>query len=108
MRAGLLNRQITIEQRTDAQDSFGQPVPGWTPLATEWAAVEADRGREYFAAAQIQAVAPVRFRIRYRSDVTPRHRVSYAGKLYDIKAVVDAYARERELHLYCDAGLTQG
>lgn len=108
MRAGLLRDQIVIQQRSDAQDAFGQPVPTWSDLATVWAAVEPERGREWFVASQLQAVEPVRFRIRYRADVTTRHRVSWGGKLYDVRAVVDGFARIRELHLYCDTGLTQG
>jgi len=109
MRAGRLDREIVIQQRSDAQDTFGQPQPTWTTLATVWAAKEDDRGREYFAANQLAAEAPTRFRIRYRADVTTRHRVSFAGTVYDIRAVVQLpVPRDRETHLYCDTGLTRG
>jgi hypothetical protein len=34
--------------------------------------------------------------------------VLWAGKTWAVRAVVDGFARNRELHLYCDAGLSQG
>lgn len=109
MRAARLDREIVIQQRSTTQDTFGQPTPSWSTLATVWAAKEDDRGREYFAAQQLQAVAPTRFRIRFRADVTPSHRVSYGGQVFDIRAVVHPpVPRDRETHLYCDTGLTQG
>ena len=108
MRAGLLRESIVIQQRSDAQDAFGQPLPTWSDLATVWAAPEPEKGREWFLASQLQAVEPIRFRIRWRSDVTTLHRVSWGGKLWAVRAVVDGFARNRELHLYCDSGLAQG
>lgn len=109
MRAGRLDREIVIEQRSNTPDTFGQPIPAWSTLATVWAAKEDDRGREYFAAQQLQASTPTRFRIRFRSDVTTNHRVTYAGQVFDIKAVLSPpVPRDRETHLYCDTGLTVG
>lgn len=109
MRAGLLREEIVLQQRTDTVDSFGQPIPVWSNLDTEWAAAEPERGREFFVAQQLQAVEPIRFRLRYRADVTASMRVLWRGKIYDIKTPpVDFFGRERELHLYCDTGLTQG
>lgn len=109
MRAGLLREEIVLQQRTDTVDTFGQPVPAWADFATEWAAAEPDRGREFFVAQQLEAAEPIRFRLRYRADVTATMRVLWRGKIYDIKAPpVDYFARERELHLYCDTGLTRG
>lgn len=111
MRAGRLDREIVLQQRTNAQDSFGQPVASWADVATVWAAKEDERGREYFAAQQLQAVAPTRFRIRYRGDLvtTTNHRVVYGGQVWDIRAVAQPPApRDREVFLYCDTGLTQG
>lgn len=109
MRAGRLDREIEIQKKTVARDSYGQPLETWSTLATVWAAKEDDRGREFFAAQQVQAFAPTRFRIRYRSDVTAGHRVSYGGQVYDVRAVATPpVARDRETHLYCDTGLTAG
>lgn len=108
MRAGLLREQVVIQRRADAPDAFGQPIPAWSDLATVWAAVEPERGREWFVGAQLQAVAPVRFRIRHRADLTTRDRVIWGGVVYDIRAVVDGFARQRELHLYCDTGISEG
>lgn len=108
MKAGELRYRITIQSRSDSQDASGQPVPTWGTLATVWASFDPERGREYFAKAGELSANPARFRIRYRSDVTTKMRVSFDSRVYDIKAVVNARGDNRETHLYCDTGLTQG
>lgn len=108
MRAGTLRDQIVIESRTDAADSFGQPIPTWSTFATVWAAVEPSRGREFFASQALTATDPVRFRLRYLPGLTAAHRIQYGGKVYDIAAVEDVMARTREHHVYAETGLTRG
>jgi SPP1 family predicted phage head-tail adaptor len=46
MRAGKLNRQITIMQPAAGQDAIGQPVTTWVGLATVWANVRHLNGVE--------------------------------------------------------------
>ena len=109
MRSGQLDQLITIEQRSDTVDAAGQPIPAWTTFAASLpAAYEPARGREFFAAQALTVVEAARFRIRWLSGVVPGQRVSYGGKVWDIAAVEPMYGRQRELHLYCDTGLTQG
>ena len=108
MQAGQLRHQITIERRVDNVDTFGQPQPTWSTYALAYAAAEPARGQEFFAANQLEAVEPMLFRMRFVSGITQRHRVQYAGKIWDIRAIVNVFERDRELQLYCDAGLTEG
>lgn len=108
MRAGTLREQLVLQRRVDTRDAAGQPIAAWSDLATVWGAVEPEKGQEYFASQQLQAVSPVRFRIRYYAGLTPNDRVSWGGAVYNVKAVVDTYARRREMHVYCDTGLNQG
>ena len=93
MRAGRLDRRITIEQPTAAVNTFGEPVQTWADLATVWASVRAKSGREFFAGGE-QATADTVFRIRYRSDVTRVMRISYGGAVYDITAIAEIGRRE--------------
>lgn len=94
MRAGTLDRQITIEASAVVQDAYGDPVESWMLLATVWAQVLPLRGSERFQAQQIDAELTTRFRIRYRDDVTPLMRVAHDGDRYEIEAVIEIGRRE--------------
>lgn len=99
MRIGDLRHRVTIRQKQITHDSNGYPQETWENAATVWAAVEPLSGREYFQAAAVQAEQPVRFTIRYRSDITAEMRLRYEGKDYDIKAVIDLKGQHRWLQI---------
>lgn len=101
MRAGNLRHRVLIEQRQLAQDGRGDPVETWTAFAEAWAAVEPLSGRERFAARQEGSEVTTRVRLRYLAGVTPEMRLSFAGRLYDIEAVIDPDERHRALVLLC-------
>ena len=93
MRAGDLDRRITIEQSTDTADSFGTPVPGWSELDVVWAKVRRRFGREFLEGG-VQAEADIVFTIRYRSDVTHAMRVVYDADNYDIVSIIEVGRQE--------------
>jgi SPP1 family predicted phage head-tail adaptor len=101
VKACKLKRSVTIEQRTEVQNSTGEVEWTWTTLATVRAAVEPLRGQEYFASHQLQSSTNVRIRIRYISGVTPKMRVKYGVRYFEIEGVIDPEERHRELQLMC-------
>ncbi len=92
---GHLDRRITVQQNTPAQDAAGQPVESWADLATVWAEVVPVGGTELFQARQFGAETVVKFRIRYRGDVTRAMRVVYDSDNYDIADVAEDRRFER-------------
>ncbi len=94
LRAGLLDRRIRLERRVEETDASGQAVVRWLPLAEVWARVEPLGGREGFGQQQWVASGEVRFTIRWRDDVTPLHRVVYAGREFDVASVAEDGSRE--------------
>lgn len=100
MRLGQLNRSIVLQSNTPSRDATGASVPSWGTLATVWAQVLPVAGGETFGADQITALADVKLRIRHRTDVTTKVRVSYASKVYDITRI-DELGRGAGLDLYC-------
>ncbi|AFC28393.1 phage head-tail adaptor, putative [Paenibacillus mucilaginosus 3016] len=95
------NRRIHILQPVRGEDNEGIPVITWAPIICLWAAVKPLRGREYFQAAAINQENTLRVEIRYRTGITSEMRVQYAGKLYNINAILDPDEAHRELHLMC-------
>lgn len=106
-----LRHQITIEHRAaDADNALGEAVPDWQPLATGvWAQKQPLRGREYFAAGQMQTPADVRYRIRYRAGITAAMRLVDDGQLFDIVGEpIDVDGAGITLELMCTSGVRDG
>lgn len=97
MEAGKLRHLITIEEPTESQNEYGEPVESWATFAQLWASRGDLAGREYFAAQQTQAEVTTRFRLRYVDGITAKMRVSSDGVLYQINSVQDPDGRRREL-----------
>lgn len=80
-----LDRRITIQSATVAQDASGEEIETWSTyrdgVAAEYLPVS---GQEQFDAHQRLATAVARFRIRYRTDLTREMRIVYDGELWDI------------------------
>ena len=87
MRAGRLDRKVTIQTFTATQNDYGEPVETWTTLADVWAERTPLSGREAFISDQMAALSLIKYRIRYRSDVDTKARISDAGVYYNIRSV---------------------
>lgn len=94
MRAGRLDREITIERATDARGTSGAVTKTWATLATVPAEVRPKRGREFFAAGQVAGEVDTVFRIYWRSDITVKDRISYGGRTYDITSLGEIGRKE--------------
>ena len=91
---GKLDRRVTIEQRTDTRDDFGEPIPAWSTLATVWAGKVSEEGSERFEGEQRHATRRVVWRIRHRTDVTEAMRILFDGDHYDITAITEIGRKE--------------
>ena len=99
MQAGRLNRRCTLQQPGTTTDELGQPIPGWTDVATVWASVVDVSGREYVAAGGLQNSAQTKITIRYRSGIVPSMRVVHGSDAYNVEAVLGQ--DKRSLLLMC-------
>lgn len=98
---GEFRERVTLQYRQGGQDVLGQVRQSWATLATVWAKVTPIRGREYFAASQMQAPIDVRILIRWREDVEPTMRVMWGGKYFEVTSVIDTDARRSVIELMC-------
>jgi SPP1 family predicted phage head-tail adaptor len=103
VKAGKLDRRITIQRKTVTLSDSGQPVESWATLATVWAAIMPVRGAESLSAPQISATQLNEFHIRWFSavaDVHPQDRIIYpvgssaATAVYDIREVHEIGRRD--------------
>lgn len=101
IRAGMLRHRVTLQERSTATDSFGQPIETWSDVGTYWAAVKPLRGREGEAIRQVKAEATHRVVLRAVAPVTTAMRLVFDGRVLDIIEALDVDERGRELNLVC-------
>jgi SPP1 family predicted phage head-tail adaptor len=104
---GALDQRITLQARSVTTDAFGQDTITWVDIATVWAQCQAVRGREFFAAAQVQQEQTVKVRIRYRTGISTLTRLLWQGRAHDITGVVPV-GRKEMLELMCLQGVKDG
>ncbi len=108
MQAGKLNQRIVIEGKNVSRSAIGEEVVSWQTVATTWAKVEPLRGREFFAAQQMQDAADYRITIRYRPGLTRDMRVIWREQCFDIVSVLDPFGAKKSLELICVSGVRNG
>ena len=106
--AGDLDRRVTLQARSTSMDSFGQQLTTWTVAFDAWARVTPLTGRELLAAQAIVPETTHEVVIRYRASTSPGMRVVYAGRVLDVRAVLDEDSAHVQQQLLCSEGLTQG
>ncbi|WP_416729202.1 phage head closure protein [Fictibacillus sp. JL2B1089] len=109
MNPGRLNKRITLQRKGFTRDAESNTKESWLDTETVWAAVEPLRGREYLAAAAASAESLVRFRIRYRKNVTADMRVKYNDRIFELNSPpIDPEESHKELILMCKEVLING
>lgn len=98
MRPEQFDRTITLERATSTQDpGSGEEVPTWSTLATVQASKRDVSDSERVAAAEVSAQIATRFQVRWDSaysDLSPKDRLIFEGRTYDIAAVKELGRRE--------------
>ena len=87
MQAGRLSSRCTLQQPGTATDELGQPIPGWTDVATVWADIRMKSGLESIKAGASVSTVQASIRIRYRAGINAGMRIVHNLTAYNITAV---------------------
>lgn len=98
MRAGKLDRVISLLREVKAKNEHHVPVPTWLNIATVRAEIVTQSASEFLTGFGEAENGTIVFRIRYLAGITTADRVTYAGKVYDLKEVTEI-GRRRGLEL---------
>lgn len=101
MRAGKLDKTITIERREDALGPYREQHVTWLPIATMRAQIVNDSTEEFIRGQGATTETSITFRLRWLDGVTTEHRVTYDGAAYDIKELREL-GRRRGLDIRCE------
>lgn len=100
MRAGLLDKRVTIQKRTRTRDtSTGELVDSWSDFARNVAAQKLEgKAAERYLSSQLAAEVTVAFRLRWAAgllSLTPDgHRLVYNEQEFMIHGVVEIQRRQ--------------
>ena len=100
MNAGRLRDFIKVQQRSESQDEYGQPVDTWTDLFADYAEVIRLGGREVFSQARVAADVDTRVTIRWRTGLKAKQRIMFEGTTFDIQSVLPDQKRTL-VEIYC-------
>jgi SPP1 family predicted phage head-tail adaptor len=102
MQAGRLNRRCTLQSASQQVDEIGQPIPGWTDVATVWGDVRMKSGLEAIKAGASVSVVQASIRVRYRAGITAGMRVLADSVAYNITAVQPDVGGREFVDLVCE------
>lgn len=109
--AGQLNKQITIQQLSQAKDAEGGMVDTWTDFAANiWAKVNNLSGNERATTQQGGRTLEARteFTVYFLQGVTNQMRIVFNGKHYNIRHVNNFMEANEYLIITCDTGGNHG
>lgn len=106
MRAGNLRHRIQIQQPVMIQDDYGSPVETWQTICEVWASILPLRGQELFQAQQWQSKISHKVTIRYRSGISPRYRVLFGDRVFEVETVINVTELNRDVQMLCSEVLS--
>lgn len=99
---GRMRDRVTVLEPSTTRDGSGDAVPSFADGATVWAAVEPEESGEVWRADRETPTRAVRVTMRFRADLTSRHRLRVNGRdVYSIDSVTNPDGRRRETVCRC-------
>lgn len=103
---GALRERVTVQAKTETEDTQGGRAWVWSTLATVWAAVTPMRANEVLAAQSIGSQATYSVEMQYRADITPSMRVVWTpfrgtAKTLEIAGIQTVGGRPVRMVLAC-------
>jgi len=94
MRAGRLDRPITIETPVITQDITGQDISTWIPFHNTYGQIVPERGKEQYSSSGTHSHKQIKIVIRYKAGILPTMRFVLDGAAYRIISVTEIIRRK--------------
>lgn len=89
MRAGELNRRISISEKVITRLPSGAETSAWSIKMHTWAKVLQKKQAESIDNQNFVLTDELLFKIRYRNDLDTEMRINYDGKVYEIITITE-------------------
>lgn len=110
MQAGKLNKRVMLQRPVKVQSPVtGAVTDSWEDVKKLWANITDLSARDFIAAQAGQSEVTTRITIRWRDDVTDKHRILHGPTIYNISGVLEDDKSGKEfLTLPCSRGVNNG
>lgn len=105
MNVSALRHQITLQSPVETTDDMGAITTTWTDVEKMWAAVDPLTMREAFNLHVTFAEATHKVTIRYLAGVTPKFRILFGERIFNINSIINVAERNEQLILTCSEKL---
>lgn len=109
MKAGTLNRYVSVQQ-PPGTDDMGGPLDGpWTEVTKAWASIEPITGREYHAAQAERSGVTHTINMRFMAFQSNWRIVDLGdGEIYEVLGRMNMDTADKQLRLMARTGVTNG
>ncbi len=105
MDVAAMNVRVTIQVSEAQTDKYGNHTNAWTDYFSCYATISGESGQEQAVVGETVENTEVSFTVRYCSETaavsSTKHRILYAGELYDIIAVDHLNMKKNALKFKC-------
>ncbi|ORE90155.1 phage head closure protein [Aurantimonas sp. 22II-16-19i] len=102
IRAGKLDRRITIERESETVDDAGRVTRAWAPIGSLRAEIVRLSTGEFLKGFGEEATTGIVFRTRFFADITTADRIAFDGDAFNVREIVEI-GRRRGLEIRCEA-----
>lgn len=102
---GSLRNRIKIQRESFTPDGLGGGTNAWADYAEIRAFIKPISGSERLYSMRLEANVTHRIFIRYRDDLTTKDRISYKGRLMQIRALINLEEANKFIEIYADEGV---
>lgn len=93
---------VKLQSYAVTTNSHGEEDKTYADIDEVWADIQPLRGKELFAAQQVQAEVDLKVFVRYpETTLAAKDRVLFGTRTFDILAVINSSERNRHLELLC-------
>lgn len=106
MNIGKLNKRVSIQTKSTAQDALGSPVDSWATVYECWAGISSLSGKQINSANQFISKSTSTIEIRYHPSLAfqPNQRIQYTDALsthtYEIEFISNPDQANKTLTFY--------
>lgn len=101
MNVGAMCHRITFQRQMPEKDVLGGQTGPWEDVATTWAQIKPVSGKEYFSQVRETTVSH-KIYCRYRPGITPRMRIKFRERIFEIISVINWDEKNEGLTLMCE------
>jgi SPP1 family predicted phage head-tail adaptor len=103
--AGKLRHLVSFELPPTTSDGQGGVTGDWTlSIPVVRGLLKPASGSERYQAQQLESNVTHHFFMRYRANVTAKHRMVYDGRYFQVRAVIDIEERKQWMDLLLEEG----